>query len=114
MAQPLTIREYEPGDEHQIVELLELVFDGWPHFDLPCTSLEYWRWKYLDNPNEKRTIPVITIGDKVVYTNHGLTRNVVLFGRTFLSSQGTDLLFTLIIGVWVCTLKNRSTRVRVT
>jgi GNAT superfamily N-acetyltransferase len=91
MAQPITIRKYEPGDEQGIVELLELVFDGWPHFDLPCTPLEHWKWKYLDNPYEKRTIPVVTVGDKVVCTNHGLTRRIVLFGKTFLCSQGTDL-----------------------
>ena len=91
MTQPFTIREYEPGDEHQIVELLELVFKDWPHFDLPCTPVEYWRWKYLDNPYGKSVIPVVTVGDKVVCTNHGLTRKIVLFDKTLLSSQGTDL-----------------------
>lgn len=91
MSQPFTIRNYEPGDEHGLVELLQLVFNGWPHFDIPCTSLEHWKWKYLDNPYKKRTIPIAIIGDKVVGSNHGVTRRVKLFDKMLLCSQGTDL-----------------------
>jgi hypothetical protein len=30
----IKVREYRPGDEKQIVDLLIEVFNGWPHFDL--------------------------------------------------------------------------------
>ena len=42
----VTVRSIQPGDETGVVELLELVFGGWPHLDLNCSPLEYWRWKY--------------------------------------------------------------------
>jgi|GEM_PF-1695229 len=42
----VTVRSIRPGDEIRIVELLELVFGGWPHLDIGCSPLEYWRWKY--------------------------------------------------------------------
>jgi hypothetical protein len=30
----LIVRQHLPGDEDQIVKLLQIVFQGWPHFDL--------------------------------------------------------------------------------
>ena len=47
----ITYSLYEPGDEKQLVELLDLVFGGWPDRDLACSKVDFWRWKYLDNPN---------------------------------------------------------------
>lgn len=49
MAEGFIAKEYQPGDEEGIVELLEIVFDGWPHFDLPCSRVDHWKWKFLDN-----------------------------------------------------------------
>jgi GNAT superfamily N-acetyltransferase len=43
----VTIRLYEKGDDEGIVELLDLVFDGWPNYDITYSPLEHWRWKYL-------------------------------------------------------------------
>ena len=42
----IDVREYRPGDEGGLVELLGLVFGGWPHLDVSCSPLEYWRWKF--------------------------------------------------------------------
>ena len=53
MDDSITIRQYQEGDEKEIVELLRLAFNGWPNFDLPCTPLEHWQWKYKDNPQNK-------------------------------------------------------------
>jgi len=44
-------RPYNTGDEEGIVHLLELVFDGWPHFNLSCSPLDHWKWKYLEAHN---------------------------------------------------------------
>jgi hypothetical protein len=38
MQEEYRIRSYQPGDEIEIVQLLELVFDGWPKLDLSCDS----------------------------------------------------------------------------
>jgi hypothetical protein len=42
-------RRYEYGDEEEILELFQEVFGDWGsgHRSSP---LDYWRWKYLDNP----------------------------------------------------------------
>jgi len=37
------VRPYRSGDEEEIVEFLQLVFEGWPKFDLSCTPLEHWK-----------------------------------------------------------------------
>ena len=42
------IREYEPGEEEQIVSLLDIVFDEWPSFDINCSKMDFWKRKYLD------------------------------------------------------------------
>ena len=42
----VTVRSIQPGDETGVVELLELVFGGWPNLDVSCSPLEYWRWKF--------------------------------------------------------------------
>lgn len=47
----VAVRSIQPGDEIGVVELLELVFGGWPHLDVSCSPLEYWRWKF-----EERTV----------------------------------------------------------
>ena len=44
MPAEIDIRTYIPGDEVQIVNLLNVVFNGWPRFDVE-SSLEYWKWK---------------------------------------------------------------------
>ena len=51
MQEVIEIRSYQPGDEEEIVELLELVFGGWPKLDLNCDSINHWRWKYVDYPS---------------------------------------------------------------
>lgn len=52
------IREYLPGDEESIMDLLIKVFGGWPHFDLNCSPMRHWRWKYLDNPKRLNAVCV--------------------------------------------------------
>lgn len=41
-----SVREYQEEDDEHIVSLLDLVFDGWPKYDLSVTNLEHWEWKY--------------------------------------------------------------------
>jgi hypothetical protein len=39
------IRSYRTGDELEIVELLEEVFDGWPKLGINSNASDYWKWK---------------------------------------------------------------------
>jgi hypothetical protein len=41
-----SVREYQEGDDEQIVSLLDMVFDGWPKYDLSVPNLDHWKWKY--------------------------------------------------------------------
>jgi len=50
MKKNFIVRPYCSGDEEKLVQLLQLVFNGWPRFDINCTSLDHWKWKYENNP----------------------------------------------------------------
>jgi hypothetical protein len=76
-------RPYIQGDEKQIVELLELVFNGWPKLDLPLGNLEYWKWFYLDNPLKTNNNIVATINKQIVGSNLGAFREVRINGEKY-------------------------------
>jgi hypothetical protein len=69
------VREYQPGDEKGIVDLLTSVFNSWPRFDLLYSTLDYWNWLFRKNPlNRENTIVVaITKNDDIIGCNHGTT-----------------------------------------
>jgi len=48
----IKMRLYNVGDEDKIVNLLKLVFNNWPHFDLSCSPIDHWKWKYAKRPNQ--------------------------------------------------------------
>jgi len=70
------VRPYRTGDDEEIVKVLKLGFKGWPHFDLSCSSLEHWRWKYLDNPVGEPLVTVIALGDMVIGVRHSIPQNI--------------------------------------
>ncbi len=72
----LDIRHYRPGDDERIVELLNIGFNGWPRFDLCCSPLEHWRWKYLDNQGGRCIIYVCTRGDNIIGVSHSITQKI--------------------------------------
>ncbi len=85
------VRRFQPGDEIRLIELLDLVFDGWPHLDLECRPLDHWRWKFEDNPYRTKIAPVAVSKDLIVGSNHGYPTRVKIFNKVYQSSQGTDL-----------------------
>jgi hypothetical protein len=85
-----TIKSYKAGDEEEIVQLLELVFDGWPRIDRDSTSLEHWRWQYLDNPLRMSSIVVGEGGGRIIGCDHYGYRSVKLRERTVIFAQGMD------------------------
>jgi len=46
----LTIRPYQPGDEHQILTTFNLVFREVCGESYVDRTLKQWQWQYLDNP----------------------------------------------------------------
>jgi predicted N-acetyltransferase YhbS len=61
-----TYRGYEEGDEEGIVPLLVEAFNGWPKIDCPCSPMDHWKWKYLDNPYGMELSSVALDGDKII------------------------------------------------
>ena len=88
-----TIRQYQPGDEDDLVELLKIVFKGWPNFDLSCTSVDYWKWKFLGNPFSRKLIvkAVSDINNKIIGCNHGIDLNVKIGDDLHYVNYSTDL-----------------------
>lgn len=83
---------YQPGDEEGIVELLQSVFDGWPHFDLECTPLDHWRWKYeRDHINQKVIAIARTRDGRIVGVNHAVPVNIKIGDAMSSCYQATDL-----------------------
>ena len=85
------IRPYRAGDETQIVPLLELVFKGWPPFDLPCSPLDHWKWKYQSQPTFFNEIGVALDNDKIVGCNHAIYFKMFFGDREYQGRQGCDL-----------------------
>jgi hypothetical protein len=84
------IRSYRPDDEEKIVELLKLVFNGWPHFDLPCSPLDHWKWKFMSNPIEMNTIVIAESRGRIIGCDHGLYNKIKIGKKVVPSRQGVD------------------------
>jgi len=84
------VRPYQPGDEEQIVELLELVFDGWPHLNLNCSPLDHWLWKYRENPLKNTQMFVGERNNRIIGTSFSVLRRIKIGNRGVLCAQGAD------------------------
>lgn len=72
----ITIRLYQEGDEHGIVDLLNTVFEPWPQFDIPCSSLDHWIWKHKENPIGESIIVVAEKNDEIIGSMHSMLKRV--------------------------------------
>ncbi len=90
MAPEVKVREYHPGDEKSVVELMIKVFGGWPHFDIRCSPLDHWKWKYLDNPKRLNAIVVAEEGGIIVGCEHGYFVNVKIGDSLVFAHHGCD------------------------
>jgi len=85
------VRPYLRGDEEEIVQLLQLVFDEWPHFDLSCAPIDHWRWKFEDNPLKKSIISLGASDDKIIGCTHTIPLMIKIGDSIFLCGNGYDL-----------------------
>jgi hypothetical protein len=91
MSVKYSTRGYQKGDEKQIVDCLEDAFKGWPKFDLKCTPLEHWEWKYQENYVNKKIIVVSEIDGKIIGVNHVAPQRVKVFQNVVLTGTGGDV-----------------------
>ena len=69
--------------------LLHDVFKGWPHLDIPCSSLDHWKWKYWDNPFKPNVIIVNEEDGRIIGVNHSLGMRVKIGDEVVKSSYRT-------------------------
>jgi len=95
MSEDYSIQPYKTGDEKGIVKLLDLVFDGWPRFDIECSPIDHWKWKYLDNPyaQSKTHGPIVVAksGEKIIGCMNSILHPKKIGKKIFLTRNGHDL-----------------------
>jgi len=89
MDETLVLEEYSEEKHDLIVDLLTNVFDGWPKIDIDVSSVDYWKWKYLKNPLEKRNI-CYYIDDRIVACSHRIPKKCIIRDLEFYANQGAD------------------------
>lgn len=91
MTEEIEVRPYQNGDEEGIVDLLITVFKGWPNFEVECSSLDHWRWKYIENPYRIGFISVALCGDEIIGVNHSFPIRVKIGEQIISGGFGADL-----------------------
>jgi hypothetical protein len=84
------VRPFSPGDEEEIVHFLRLPFEGWPSFDITCSPLDHWKWKFVDNPLKLTISSLCVKGGEIIGCFHGIPRMVKIGDRLLLCASGAD------------------------
>jgi hypothetical protein len=93
-----SIRVVKPSDAEGVVDLLSRVFQPWPRFDIECSPVEHWRWKFIDNPanvhaNAVEMLPHIVAVDKNDIV--GVTHSMLFYNKVgeslCLCTKGVDV-----------------------
>jgi GNAT superfamily N-acetyltransferase len=85
----LSFRPYELGDGEKIIELLDIVFNGWPNHDLECTPLEHWMWKTGGGKNASLGV-VCVHNERIVGSLQSIPRSIWIGEASLLGSYGVD------------------------
>jgi hypothetical protein len=85
------IRPYNSGDEVGIAELLVIAYNVWPpHFDLDCTPLDHWLWKYRLNPQPHKLVTVAVDEGRIIGVQNGSYTRTKIGEKIVLLSRGQD------------------------
>jgi hypothetical protein len=84
-------RQYVEGDEDQIIELLRLVFNGWPRFDLNCTVEEHWTWKMKETPLMVNHVVVTETNGKIIGVQQGIAKKMKVGNKVILGNKSGEL-----------------------
>jgi len=94
MAQPPVEYDIRPGnarDGEKIVPFLNQVFDGWPGFNQATSSLDYWRWKHIDNPRGESLITVCELDGDLIGVSHNAILQIKQGESLITAGQSSDL-----------------------
>jgi hypothetical protein len=84
-----TLREYQPGDEHEILATFNRVFAAVDPTFRPRT-LASWRWQFLGNPSGSCVLLALSPEGRVVAQLANVLQRVHLLGRAATFSQAVD------------------------
>ena len=90
MEKNFIVRPYIQSDGEKIIQLLDTVFKGWPHFDLSCSPLDHWRWKFKENPLKKISIAVGESDNRIIGCAHLTPQNIKIGSKNLLCFQTVD------------------------
>jgi hypothetical protein len=85
----LTIRSYQPGDEHEILATFNRVFARIDVTFRPRT-LGFWRWRFLENPSGSSILLAVTEDGKVAGQLASINQRMRMDGASTYFSQGVD------------------------
>jgi hypothetical protein len=85
---PYRIREFQPGDEHGILELFNSVFAG-SEGATPRT-LAQWRWEFDGAPTGRRILVAVDAGGRIVAQFAAIEFGAVCAGEDVRVAQGVD------------------------
>jgi hypothetical protein len=80
----VTLRAYEPGDEHAIQAMFKETFGD--------RRMAEWRWRFLDHPGHPPTIRVLVAGHRPIGHSASVRFPTFFDGRRGLVGTGSDLM----------------------
>jgi hypothetical protein len=83
------VRQYEPGDEHEILATFNRVF-GRIDVTFRPRTLAFWRWRFLENPSGAKMMLAFTPEGRVAGQLAVIVNRVRLEGRPSNFAQGVD------------------------
>ena len=90
MTEQIKYRSTEESDGEDIVKLLDKVFSGWPRFDLKTSSLDHWKWKYVDNPFKSNIGFVSETDETVVGASHSYCFHIKILDEICRGTYSAD------------------------
>jgi GNAT superfamily N-acetyltransferase len=84
------VRPCQPEDYEKLVNLLITSFGGWPHISINSTPLEYFQWKYRDNPLKIHTGVVCEENGDIIGTANTSLYGLKIGEGTYLAGIGAD------------------------
>jgi hypothetical protein len=90
LSEDVSLRFFQPGDEENLLGLIQRVFEGWPMVDAGAPPIEHLRWKLSSHPAASRYVIVAEAGSGLVAARPFFIQQIKIRGRVGLLRNGFD------------------------